>query len=181
MDKLVLHVKDAKARRLGHILSKKTSQKIIEYLEEHKSVTEGDLVKALTLPHSTVHYNLKLLSDVGLVQSEEYHYSQKGRVVDHYTLARRLVVLSPFSLVDDLKAIIPAVLLCVLGAGLFWWAPWQQETVQDVMTRDAAPKMLAETVEPVVQSQPNIWLWFMMGALVVALIVLAINLLRRIK
>ena len=72
------------------------------------------------LPLSTVHYNLQQLSQAKLVTVEEFHYSKKGREINHYTLANKYIIIAPqdehASVLDKLKNFLPTILITAVAA-----------------------------------------------------------------
>jgi DNA-binding transcriptional ArsR family regulator len=114
-------VKLSGAGKLAKTLSNETSQKILEYMRLHKETTASTLSKALSLAPSTVHYNLQALTKAGVITSDSFHYSEKGREVVHYTLTNKIIVILPeeeTSLWSQLKVLLPG-LLAVSSIALF--------------------------------------------------------------
>ena len=62
---------DQKSKELAQVISNNTCRKILNYLTNKES-TESQLSKILTIPISTVHYNIQLLLKTGLVKSTEF-------------------------------------------------------------------------------------------------------------
>lgn len=113
---LLVSLKEEKAKKLAQVVSNESCRKILDYLTS-KEATETELAERLSLPISTVHYNLRHLSDAGLVVAEEFHYSRKGREVNHYKLANKYIIIAPkttFGIKEKLRSILPAVL--IMGA-----------------------------------------------------------------
>lgn len=92
---LLLSLDDEKTKNIANVVSNKSCKKILDYLAENDDVTESQVAKDLNLAISTVHYNLKQLIESGLVLSEEFHYSKKGREVSHYKLANKVIIIAP--------------------------------------------------------------------------------------
>lgn len=116
---LLVSLKEDKAKQLAQVISNESCRKILDYLAD-KEATETELAKNLNLPISTVHYNLKHLMDGSLVTVEEFHYSEKGKEVNHYKLANKYIIIAPkttYGIKEKLKAIFPVVLLVAAGAG----------------------------------------------------------------
>ena len=116
---LLVSLKEDKAKKLAQVISNESCRKILDFLTS-KDATETELAKKLKLPISTVHYNLRHLQDAGLVTAEEFHYSKKGREVNHYKLANKYIIIAPkttFGIKEKLKSALPVVLL--IGAGAF--------------------------------------------------------------
>src|SRR3989338_5240255 len=110
---VLVSLQEDKAKRLSQVMSNDSCRKILDYLAE-KDSTETELANVLQIPLSTVHYNLKILIESGLVLSEEYHYSQKGKEVNHYKLANQYIIITPkstFGLKEKLKSILPVALI----------------------------------------------------------------------
>jgi DNA-binding transcriptional ArsR family regulator len=117
---LLVSLKESKAKQLAQIISNDTCRKILDYLAE-KEATESELSEKLNIPVSTVHYNLQHLIESGMVTVEEFHYSEKGKEVNHYKLANKYIIIAPkttFGIKEKLKTVLPVVLLITIGAGL---------------------------------------------------------------
>jgi DNA-binding transcriptional ArsR family regulator len=113
---LLVDLEDAKIKKLANTITSDTSRKILNYLTE-KEDTETKISEELGLPISTVHYHLQKLKEAGLVIVEEFHYSKKGREVNHYKLANKYIIIAPkkvSGLKEKLQGILP-VGLVVLG------------------------------------------------------------------
>jgi DNA-binding transcriptional ArsR family regulator len=118
---MLVSLEEAKAKKLASVLNNETCTKILNWLSSHKEGTESEIAKKLKLPLSTVHYNLKQLVEAKLVIADEYHYSEKGREVNHYKLANKYIIIAPQEeqggFLDKLKQFIPAALI-VAGTGV---------------------------------------------------------------
>jgi DNA-binding transcriptional ArsR family regulator len=117
---LLVSLKESKAKKLAQVISNETSRKILDHLAENEA-TESELAKKLRLPISTVHYNLKCLMDGGLVTVEEFHYSEKGKEVNHYKLANKYIIIAPkstYGIKERLKSVLPVALLTGATAGI---------------------------------------------------------------
>ncbi len=187
---VLVSLKENKAKKLAQVISNESCRKILDYLAE-KEATETELAEKLEVPISTVHYNLKHLTSAGLVDVDEFHYSQKGREVNHYKLANKYVIIAPkstFGIKEKLKAILPVAFITVAAAGLLslftrrtaMFGSLKSAARETVMT--AAPeaeKTLADTVvaeaPPVIVSGPSIALWFLIGAVFAIVIYMVIQ------
>ncbi len=111
---LLVSLKDQEAKKLAQVISSDTARKILDQLAMKKA-TETELANVLGIPLSTVHYNLKQLEMVKLIKADEFHYSEKGREVLHYSLANKYVIIAPEGakpgILDKLKTILPVVVL----------------------------------------------------------------------
>ena len=92
---VLVSLDEEKAKQLAEVLSNKTARLLLNYLSEHEDATETDIAKKLKLPLSTVHYNLQNLKKTGLVETEEYQWSSKGKQQDLYKLAKKFIVIQP--------------------------------------------------------------------------------------
>ncbi len=118
---LLINLKDSESKKLAQVISNESSRKILDFLSKKKSATETDISKKLKLPLSTVHYNLQALSKAKLVNTDEFHYSKKGKEVIHYSLANKYIIIAPKAsprFLDSLKKIIPAFLAVGATAGV---------------------------------------------------------------
>src|SRR3989339_352498 len=116
---LLVSLQEDKAKKLAQVVTNDSCRKILDYLAD-KEATETDLAEKLGLPMSTVHYNLSQLVGTGLIIADEFHYSKKGKEVNHYKLANKYIIIAPkstFGIKEKLKSILPVALLALAGAG----------------------------------------------------------------
>lgn len=118
---VLVSLKEDKAKKLTQTLSNPTARKILDLLS-NKEYTESALAKELKQPMSTIHYNIKHLMDAKLITVDEFHYSKKGREVNHYKLANKMVIITPketpAGFLDNLKKILPVAIIAAAGAVL---------------------------------------------------------------
>lgn len=118
---MLVSLEEAKAKKLANVMGNETCTKLLNYLASHSGKTESEIAKAMKLPLSTVHYNLKQLVEARLVVADEFHYSSKGREVLHYRLANKYIIIAPQEekpgFFDALKKVLPLIGL-TLGLGI---------------------------------------------------------------
>ena len=188
---ILLSMEDSKIKKISNVISNESCRKILDYLANKES-TESELASKLNIPISTVHYNLQQLMETGLIDAEEYHYSEKGKEVNHYRLANKYIIIAPkntYGIKEKLKSILPDVFI-VSGAALaiqlmnnYFSAGNMmnaKETASDMGARFAsAPAMqkaAAETTNQMTQNSQsifsftNIALWFFIGAVFALLV-----------
>jgi len=159
---LLVSLKEDETKHLAQVISNDTSRRILDYLARVKDATESAIAKKLNLPISTVHYNLSALLKARLVQADEFHYSEKGKEVNHYSLANKYVIIAPKeaseTLRTKLKRILPVALLGGCGALVIqiismlnagrWAAPPQAlKTTAEGGANDAAPIFAERTAD----------------------------------
>ncbi len=174
---LLLSLEDAETRKVANVVSNDSCRKILDYLAEHDS-TESELAEKLKMPISTVHYNLQQLMETGLIVSEEYHYSKRGKEMNHYRLANKYIIITPkktFGIKQKLRMILPSVIIIAVASGFVHLlttasAPLpmlKQEAADALMA--AAPAAGAEALSassPMLPVLPSASLWFVVGAIV---------------
>jgi DNA-binding transcriptional ArsR family regulator len=115
---MLVSLNEDKAKKLAQVISNPTCIKILDYLAG-KDATESQVAKDLKLPLSTVHYNLQQLVAAKLVVVDEFHYSEKGREVNHYSLANKYIIIAPKddpSFLANLKKYMPIAIITIGGA-----------------------------------------------------------------
>lgn len=122
---ILVSLEEDKAKSLAQVLSNDSCRRILDALSVGEA-SETELAKSLEVPLSTVHYNISLLLKAGLVQVENFHYSDKGKEVNHYALANKYVIIAPkgetLSLRERLSKFLPIVPVLATGGALAWWA-----------------------------------------------------------
>jgi len=117
---LMISLKEDEAKKVAQVISNETCRKMLDYLAD-KEATESELAEKLGIPISTAHYNLKQLMKSGLVIAEEYHYSKRGKEVNHYKLANQYIIIAPkkvSGIKEKLKSILPVGIITLCGAGI---------------------------------------------------------------
>lgn len=121
---ILVDLKSGRAKYLAKVLGSEACRKILERLAKGEG-TESSLAKELDMPLSTVHYNMRLLREAGLVRVDAFHYSEKGKEVAHYSLENKYLVIAPkkkeeegASVISRMKSFLPVSGLIVGGAYL---------------------------------------------------------------
>jgi len=171
---LLVDLEDSKTKKLANTITSDTSRKILNCLVE-KDESEAKIAAELGLPISTVHYHLQKLQEAGLVTVEEFHYSEKGREVNHYKLANKYIIITPkkiSGLKEKLKGILPVGIIVLGISAVIEWINRPSSS----LVMEAAPKMaesyaadsaimLAVPVATSINYEPHIALWFLLGSL----------------
>ncbi|MFQ5620892.1 MAG: ArsR/SmtB family transcription factor [Candidatus Nanoarchaeia archaeon] len=149
---MLVSLQEKQSKQLATVLANPTARKILDYLAKHSKATETSLASKLKIPLSTVHYNLKQLVKGHLVKAEEYHYSQKGREVSHYSLANKYIIISPrpmWDIREKLKHVLP---ITIVAGGVAWFLQMLQRPYYIV--QDIIPKAARETIQETVTKVP---------------------------
>ena len=117
---LLVSLEEEKAKKLAQVITNDVCRRILDHLVK-KEATETELSRALGVPISTVHYNIKQLVESGLVVAEEFHYSEKGREVNHYKLANKHIIITTKpsekeSLPAAVRKVLPVFLITAVAA-----------------------------------------------------------------
>jgi len=110
---LLFDLNDEKSKKLGEVISNSTARKIVNFLAEKES-SETDISKELGLKLNTIEYNLKKLLLAGVIEkSKDFFWSKRGKKIDVYKVANKLLIISPkkTNVYSKLKSIFPVVLL----------------------------------------------------------------------
>ena len=199
---LLVSLKEDKAKELAQVISNDSCRKILDYLSEKEDATETDLSKKLGIPISTVHYNLQQLMKAGIIAADEYHYSEKGKEVNHYKLANKYIIIAPkttHGIKEKLRSILPLGILSAAGAlAIQLYGMFSRKAVFGAMQAPAMEKAADKVAEPlmeeavaegaravaektpevvtgVVQAQPNYALWFLLGCIFVMVFIIVFD------
>ena len=179
---VLVSLKEDTAKELSQVLASKTCKQILDYLGE-KEGTETEIATTLNIPLSTVHYNLQLLKKAKLVSVEEFHYSKKGKEINHYKLENKFIVIAPRTsdtlreiLTKKLKNILPLAGVAVVSAFIVRWVTTPRasflmaESSFDGVQKAASPSIAYETAGLSLAPEPiSAVAWFIIGAVVVIL------------
>jgi len=168
---LLVSLKEDQAKKLAQIVSNDTSRKILDFLANRKDATETQIANELELPISTIHYNLQQLVKGKLVSIEEFHYSAKGKEVNHYKLANKFIIIAPqstFGFKQKLRSILPAFILALASTAVIRLVTKPVQLFQEAAPLAAqAEAKIAESAALQIApppSEPNTALWFLFGA-----------------
>lgn len=192
---LLLSLEDTKIKKVSNVISNDSCRKILDYLS-NKEATESELAEKLNIPISTVHYNLQQLMETGLINAEEFHYSQKGKEVSHYRLANKYIIIAPkttFGIKEKLKSILPVALiasgaaLVIQFASKYFSKAGTVSRPELIAAKSAvaeraleAPADLAHSASKAVSAiWQNIALWFLAGALFALTVYLIVSTFRK--
>lgn len=177
---IMVSLKDEKSKQLATAISNDTCRKILNCLA-NKEASESELSKKLNIPISTIDYNIKLLLDNGIIQSKEFVWSEKGKKVDIYTLAKKLIIIAPKELAglsDQLKTLFPVALISMISTGIIYYLNKPVEIIRGNLKAEA---MLSASAPVIEQTSQNPYLYFLFGAIIAILSYFIINLIRRKK
>ena len=181
MNKYVLvSLDDKKAKDIGSVLSNATAKEILSYLGEKEKVTPSEIAKALSLPLSTVMYNLQHLEKEDLVEKKDFAWSDKGKKVHFYAVAKKMIIIVPkgFNWQETLKKILPVALVGAVVSGALKWYP---RTVPIEETSLAKMSLAMDTTRTVADAAPQYWLFALLMTGIIIITIITIDLWRRKK
>ncbi len=165
-----------KIREVTTTISNKTCQSIIRELSE-RELTESELSERLNLPLSTVHYNLMKLIRAGLVTSERFKYSNKGREVRYYKISKRRIIIRTFIS----RKVLTLLAYVTAGAGGIFFLLKKSKTeyakASQSMIAESGKRPIAEAVNLGARStttQNHIPLWVILSILIALTLILSI-------
>jgi len=191
---LLISLDEKKSKKIAEAINNDTGRKILDQLSKKES-TESDLAKELNIPISTIHYNLKQLMEANLVIVDEFHYSQKGKEINHYKLANKYIIIAPKQadnkFMEALQKILPLTIITAVVGGIltafrFISSGATSNTFAKSAIDTAAPRLMAASAptasetagaiapqvanisRPFMQSQ--MITWFFIGALSIIVI-----------
>ena len=127
---VLVGLKDSESKNIAQSITNDTCRKILNFLGEKKEATESQIAEKLDIPPSTANYNLEQLKKVGLVTAKHFVWSEKGKRVLIYTLAKKLIIIAPestYGLKEKLRSILPTVLIGALATSVGYWLTNRRE------------------------------------------------------
>lgn len=172
---LLFNLDDEKAKKLGEIISNPTARKIVNFLAE-KEASESGISKELNLALNTVEYNLNKLLEAGIIEkSKNFFWSEKGRKIENYKVANKLIVISPkkTSVYSKLKGIVPVVLIsAVFSIFILWYnrAKEFSDVIKEQVLEKAATTAVGEKVsEIIIKTGLPTYVWFLIAIWLIVL------------
>jgi DNA-binding transcriptional ArsR family regulator len=187
---VLVDINDDKSKQLATNLSNETSRKILDYLGGINEASETSIAEKLNLSLSTVHYNLQHLRQAGLVEVKQFSWSKKGKKIEYYRIAEKLIIIAPkssdkVSILKKLSELTPVILFSLAGSALVYMLTRPVMNIQrEVFT---GSKMAEESLSISAVPQASSLLtfsqahWFLFGALSAIILFALIIILRRNK
>ncbi len=178
---VLVDLDDPRTAKIADVISNKTCKKILQILAE-KEMSESEIARELKVPINTVDYNIKKLHEAGLIeQSKKFLWSEKGKKIYYYKISDKRIVISPKSI---FRGIVPAFVASIIGAlGIYYWFEKTREVAVEEASRTAetvaALYATSEVAEKTVIEGNAIfyspWLWFLIGAWLAIIFMIAWN------
>jgi DNA-binding transcriptional ArsR family regulator len=183
------------SKQINQVLANDTARKILDIVSD-ESLSSSQISKKLTIPLTTVEYNIKRLQDVGLIKVDKKKWSEKGRVVKFYVPQEKFIVIAPkmrrAQVIQTLRKMIPFVgLIAVisviiefitrstyLGAVGFREATKTtgvEKILGDVVTATQASEEVGNGIIGAMQAEPHYGLWFFIIAMIILITIVLIN------
>jgi len=193
---LLISLEEKETKKIAEAINNSTGRRILDALAI-KEYTETELSKELDIPISTVHYNLKQLMEANLVIVDEFHYSPKGKEVNHYKLANKYIIIAPKSdnnrFRDALNKILPLTIITAVTGGLLtaWNLFGNASSSKVASVQEAVPRAMMTTSTSAAASSPQaiaitrpflqseFVAWFFVGALSIIVIYFVYELVRK--
>lgn len=184
---VLVSLEEEKAKKLAEVLSNDTARRILDLLAQGES-SASDISKKLDMPLPTVLYNLNSLVKSSLVETKEFVWSDKGKEINIYTLARKYIVIAPSGakgIKNQLRNILPVTLISFgISAALYTLSRFQEATKETILkTVDLAAEasIASAAIPPTVQQAFNLGqfsIYFFLGSIFAILIYVIINIIR---
>ena len=182
---ILVNLEDEKSKKIAESISNKTARKILDYLSNKEESGAEEISKELKLPISTIDYNLKNLKKAGLIETKHFEWSQRGKRIILYSLARKFIVIAPkiSNIKKELKNIIPLIGITAIISIVIQYLtkPGQVlqavKSMQDSVLAEQSMAFDASQTDLIVQNH-NYGLWFFFGALFIIVIYFLIKIVR---
>jgi DNA-binding transcriptional ArsR family regulator len=109
---LNINIDDENSSKIVEILGNKTCKKILGFIADRESMSEGDLVRELKIPANTLNYNIKKLISAGFIrETPQFFWSVKGKKIKTYKLANKKIIIST-------KKSFKSLVVSIFGVGI---------------------------------------------------------------
>lgn len=167
---VLLSLEDNKSKELASAISSNSAKKILDFLGNKEEASATDISNELNIPLATVEYNLSILLKSGLLESTEFKWSEKGKKVNLYKVAKKLIIISPKgteNLAHKLSSLLPAVFATIFG-GISIYLYQKSAVIADtalMASQESAPMLAAKVANTAPLVQPtNSLSFFFFGA-----------------
>lgn len=170
-----------KIKEVTTTIANRTCQSIIKELSK-KEMTESELSKRLNLPLSTVHYNLMKLLKAGIIASERFKYSNRGREVKYYKTTKKRIIIRTsiskkiFTLLAYITAGVGGILFLLERNKIKY-----EKSSQSIMVESGKSSMIEAANLGARNTTANTHTGVLVGIVTFAVIVLAWLIIRKMK
>lgn len=166
---VLVSLEDSKSKEIANAISNQTAKKILDYLSNKEEASASQVSKELNIPLATTEYNLNMLLKAGLLESPEFKWSKKGKKVDLYKVARKLIVIAPKgteNLASKLTGLLPGVIMTFVGSFILYFTTKKQNLQMSESVFEEVPSMAMKAADNLVvqQAAGNQLYYFMFGA-----------------
>ena len=109
---ILVKLNEQKSKDIATVMSNKTARKILELLTDKEKVSPSEISKKLNIPINTIMHALKLLEKESFIIRADHAWSEKGKKVFLYSLAKKMILIIPkdYDWKESLKKILPIAL-----------------------------------------------------------------------
>ncbi|MDP2216713.1 MAG: helix-turn-helix domain-containing protein [Methanolobus sp.] len=93
------------SKKITQILSNDKAMRVLEILTD-KPMSATDMAEKLSMPLTTIKYNLDALVEVDLIKVKQTKWSKKGREIKIYEPVQKFIVVAPGSIQKDKSSVI---------------------------------------------------------------------------
>lgn len=184
---ILLNLNEKKTKDIAIVMNNETARKILDYLTDKEKISPSELSKKLDIPLNTILHALKLLEKEGFITRVDHAWSEKGKKVFLYSLAKKMILIIPkgYDWKESLKKILPIVLVgTLISIGIKIYNLNQTTTiatpvVEKSLALDLATREVTTTSQFVLPQQ--IWLYVLAITFGIVLIILITDLWRKRK
>ena len=185
---ILVSLNEKKSKDIATVMSNATARKILDHLTEKEKVSPIELSKHLQVPLSTITHALKLLEKEGLIIRADHAWSEKGRKVSLYSLAKKMILIVPkgYDWKESLKKMLPIFLVgTVLSIALKFYSLSQQTTfaadsaVSTLETKEMSYTLIDNSTTNVISLPQEIWIYTVAITFIIMLIIFIHDLWRK--
>jgi len=92
--KIVITPSDENTEKIGKILANETCRKILDVLS-NEPLSSTQIAEKMGIPLTTVESNIDRMAEVGMIRVHHKQWSPKGRKVNFYEPAEKLILIAP--------------------------------------------------------------------------------------
>jgi len=183
---LLLNLEDEQSKKTAEAIANKSARKILDYLSSKEEAGAEEISRNLNLPISTIDYNLKNLKKAGLIEAKHFLWSNRGKKIVQYRVAKKFIVIAPkgLSWKDEIKKILPFIGISAVLAGAIEYLTKPQPILMAVQksVSDESGQLFASAPSMAQESliqNPHYGLWFFTFVLIILGIYLLIKFIKR--
>ena len=183
---ILVSLHEKKSKDIATVMSNQTARKILDALSEKEKVSPKTLSQTLNIPLPTITHALRLLEKEGFIIRADHVWSEKGRKISLYSLAKKMILIVPkgYDWKESMKKILPFFFLGIgvsIALRLFSLSQEKSFSAQSLAADSTEMVLLEESTQSSIFLPQEAWVYTLIATFMILFVFFLIDLWRQKK